>query len=67
MRSTEIDALRRQLERQQRQRFLLGSGGTALIAGTLTLTLGSAAWLGWLLVVGGTGAMFAARPKRREW
>ncbi|MDX1480895.1 MAG: ubiquinone biosynthesis regulatory protein kinase UbiB [Woeseiaceae bacterium] len=66
VRSAELDALRRQLDRQQRQRFLLGSGGTALIAGTLTLTLGNAAWLGWLLVIGGTGAMLAARPKRRE-
>jgi len=64
IRSTELDAIRRQLDQQQRQRFLLGSGATGVIAGTLTLAVGSVTWLGWLLLLAGAGSMYAARPRR---
>jgi ubiquinone biosynthesis protein len=66
IRSAELEALRRQMDEQHRQRFLLGSGGTAFIAGTLTLALGSVAWLGWLLLAAGAGSMFAARPRSQR-
>ena len=63
IRSTELEAMREQQQRQERQRFLLGTGGTAMLGGILTLALGASALAGWILVGGGAVAMFAARPK----
>ncbi len=63
IRSTELEAMRQQQQRQERQRFLLGTGSTAMLGGILTLALGATAWAGWLLVGGGAVAMFAARPR----
>ncbi|MEM9209818.1 MAG: AarF/UbiB family protein, partial [Pseudomonadota bacterium] len=66
IRSTELEALKQQMDEQQRQRFLLGSGGTAVLAGTLTLALGSITWLGWALLAGGVITFAAARPNGRR-
>ena len=63
IRSTELEAMREQQQRQERQRFLLGTGGTAMLGGIITLALGASALAGWILVGGGAVAMFAARPK----
>lgn len=65
IRSTELEALQRQLNLQQRQRFLLGTGATSVIAGTLIVTLAATAWPGWGLIALGGAAMFSARPRRR--
>ena len=66
IRSAELEALQKQMDAQHRQRFLLGSGGTSVLAGTLTLAVGSAAWLGWVLLVAGVAAFAAARPGGRH-
>jgi len=60
--SLELKLLREQLKRQQRQRFLLATGATAAISGTLFLTLGTLPWLGWLLLIAGTSFLIAGRP-----
>ena len=62
IKSAELEELRDQIRRQQRQRFLLGAGATAFVSGTLLLGLGSVAWLGWALIVTGAAGLFAARP-----
>ncbi len=66
VRSAELEALQKQMEEQQSQRFLLGTGGTLVIAGTLALTLGSMSYLGGGLLVAGIAAFVAARPRRRR-
>lgn len=62
MDAPELQAIHQQLREQQRQRFRIGIGGTAVISGTLVLTLGSIAWLGWGLLAAGFIAVFAGRP-----
>ena len=57
-----LDDIKRQLDEQQRQRFRLTLGGSALISGTLVLTLGSIPVLGWSLLAAGVVAIFAGRP-----
>lgn len=66
VRSTELEALQKQMEDQQSQRFLLGTGGTLIIAGTLALTLGSMSYLGGGLLAAGIAAFVAARPRRKR-
>jgi len=66
IRSGELEALQEQLEAQQNQRFLLGTGATLVIAGTLALTLGSMTALGGGLTAAGIAAFVAARPKRKR-
>lgn len=63
IRSTELEAMRRQQFVQERQRFRLAVGATAILSGTLVLAFTTNPWLGWLLVAGGALAMFAARPR----
>ena len=63
IKSAELGNLRDQIKSQQRQRFMLGVGATAFVSGTLLLGLGTAAWLGWTLIVAGAVGLFAARPK----
>jgi len=58
----ELQAIEAQLRSQQRQRFRVGLGGTAIISATLVLTLGSPAWLGWSLLAVGFLLIFAGRP-----
>jgi ubiquinone biosynthesis protein len=62
LRSTELKQIREQLGSQQKQRYLLATGATAVLSGTLVLTLGSAAVLGWALIATGVAAAFAGRP-----
>lgn len=59
----ELAEIREQLRRQQKQRYLLACGGTAIIAGTLLVSLGTAAVAGWLLVAAGLVALVAGRPR----
>jgi ubiquinone biosynthesis protein len=62
MDTSEFKAIHMQLRRQQRQRFRIGIGATAAVCGTLVLTLGSIAWLGWGLLALGCIAILAGRP-----
>ena len=62
MDTSEFKAIHMQLRRQQQQRFRIGIGATAAICGTLVLTLGSLAWLGWGLLAFGCIAIMAGRP-----
>ena len=64
LRSPELRDLRRQLGAQQKQRYLLATGATAILSGTLFLTLSAAAWTGGLLITGGIAAIVAGRPRR---
>ena len=63
MESPELRDIRKQLDKQQQQRFRIGIGGIGLICGTLVLTLGEPAWFGWGLTVLGLIAIFAGRPR----
>ena len=63
MEGPELKAIRQQLQRQQEQRFRLSIGGSAIISGTLVLTLGAIPWLGWTLLAAGIVAIFAGRPR----
>ncbi len=58
----DLKLLREQLERQQRQRFLLAVGLTAAISGTLILTVDTIPGLGWVLIVAGMISLIAGRP-----
>ncbi len=62
MEAPELQAIREQLAAQQVQRFRIGLGGTAIVSGTLVLTLGPIVWLGWTLLAIGFIAIFAGRP-----
>lgn len=62
MDAPELKALREQLNSQQTQRFRIGIGATAIICGTLVLTLAASPWLGWVLLGTGAAAIFAGRP-----
>ncbi|RLA32624.1 MAG: ubiquinone biosynthesis regulatory protein kinase UbiB [Gammaproteobacteria bacterium] len=62
VRSPELKQIREQLRDQQKQRYLLATGATAVLTGTLLLTLGSATVLGWALIGAGAVAIFAGRP-----
>ena len=63
MESPELDEIKQQLARQNRQRFLLGVGATAILGGTLALLFENPAWPGWVLVAVGAVALFRARPR----
>jgi len=63
MRPPELDEIREQLKTQQKQRFSLTIAASALISGTLVLTLGSSDIIGWLLVAGGALITFIGRPR----
>jgi len=58
----ELDEIRDQLKAQQRQRFTLTIGASALISGTLVLTLASLPVIGWSLIGLGTLISLAGRP-----
>ena len=62
--SPELAEIREQLEAGQRQRFLLAAGATAVISGTLIVTLATTTWPGWILIVAGGALAFAGRPRR---
>jgi ubiquinone biosynthesis protein len=60
----ELKELREQIRRQQRQHFLLATGATSAISGTLLLTLETMPWLGWVLFVAGIVSLIGGRPSR---
>ena len=64
MDSPDLNALKEQLQQQQRQRFRLGIGATAILSGTLIVALSSPAWAGWGLVAAGMLAMLSGRPSK---
>lgn len=53
MHAPELDGIREQLKSQQKQQFALTIGATALISGTIVLTLGSSVVIGWSLIAAG--------------
>ncbi len=64
IRSRELEELKAEVENQHRQRFLMGSGATAAVSGTLLVALGAVPWLGWTLLAAGAVTLFAGRPGR---
>jgi ubiquinone biosynthesis protein len=62
LRAPAVDELRLELRRQQRQRFWLACGLTALVSGVLVLILDGAPWVGWALLVAGASAVASGRP-----
>jgi ubiquinone biosynthesis protein len=60
--SADLATLRRLLSDQHRQRFYLGSGGTACVCGVLLIGLGPAPLFGWALLAAGIIAILIARP-----
>jgi ubiquinone biosynthesis protein len=62
----ELQELREQIRRQQRQHFLLAAGATSAISGTLLLTLETMPWLGWILLGAGIACLIGGRPPRQR-
>jgi ubiquinone biosynthesis protein len=62
LQSPELRQIQNQLAAQQRQRYWLATAATAVISGTLILTLGSIPEFGWSLIAAGAIAAYAARP-----
>ena len=60
----ELDNIRDQLQAQRQQNFALTVAASASISGALVLTLTSAVWAGWALVVIGVAAAVAGRPRQ---
>ena len=61
--SLEIQNLKNQLYKQQKQRFFISTGSTAIISATLILLFSNITWLGWLLIILGITSIFFANPK----
>ena len=61
--SLEIQNLKHQLYKQQKQRFFISIGSTAIISATLILLFSNITWLGWLLIILGITSIFFANPK----
>ena len=61
--SLEIQNLKNQLYKQQKQRFFISIGSTAIISATLILLFSNITWLGWLLIILGITSIFFANPK----
>ena len=60
--SRSLQQIRKELKIQQKQRFWLACGMTAIVSGTLLLSLGEIPWLGWLLLTAGVAVTAAGRP-----
>ena len=63
MQSPELTEIRDQLRKQQRQRYWLAVGATAIITGTLILTRGFLPSAAWALIGAGVLATIAGRPR----
>jgi len=63
LRAPELEQIREQLKAQHKQRFTLTVGASALVCGTLVLTLGSSVILGWTLIAAGALISLAGRPQ----
>lgn len=62
VRAPELRDISEQLKNQQKQRYLLALAATAVISGTLVVTLAAVTWPGWALIGSGLFAAFAGRP-----
>jgi ubiquinone biosynthesis protein len=62
LQSPELRQIHKQLAAQQRQRYWLTTAATAIVSGTLILTLGSIPEFGWSLLAAGAIAAYTARP-----
>jgi len=60
----ELDEIRKELKTQQKQRFVLALGMSALISGVLVLTLGASTLLGWVLLGSGAAISLTGRPQK---
>jgi ubiquinone biosynthesis protein len=63
LRSPELEEIRDQLRKQQKQRYWLAVGATAIITGTLILTWGSLPSVAWALIAAGILGAIAGRPR----
>jgi len=63
MRSPDLAEIRDQLRKQQRQRYWLAVGATAIITGTLILTWGFLPAAAWTIITAGVLATIAGRPR----
>ena len=63
MQSPELREIRDQLRKQQKQRYWLAVGATAIITGTLILTWGFLPSAAWALIAAGVLATIAGRPR----
>lgn len=63
MQSPELQQIREQLKRQQKQRYWLAVGATGIMTGTLILSFGFIPLLAWSMIVAGVLAIFAGRPR----
>jgi ubiquinone biosynthesis protein len=63
LQAPELQEIRDQLRKQQRQRYWLAVGATSIVAGTLILTWGFLPALAWTLIAAGVLATFAGRPR----
>jgi ubiquinone biosynthesis protein len=63
LQSPELKQIRDQLRKQQRQRYWLAVGATAIITGTLILTWGFLPSVAWTLIAAGIFATIAGRPR----
>ena len=63
LKSPELREIRDQLRKQQKQRYWLAVGATAIITGTLILTWGFLPSVAWALIAAGILAVAAGRPR----
>ena len=63
LQSPELEEIRDQLRKQQKQRYWLAVGATAIITGTLILTWGFLPSVAWALIATGILGTIAGRPR----
>ena len=63
LQSPELKEIRDQLRKQQKQRYWLAVGATAIITGTLILTWGYLPSVAWALIAAGILGTIAGRPR----
>ncbi len=63
LQSPELRQIRDQLKKQQKQRYWLAVGATAIITGTLILSLGLLPAFAWALIAAGLLSIIAGRPR----
>lgn len=61
--SPELAEIRDQLRKQQRQRYWLAVGATAIVSGTLILTWGFLPWVAWTIIAAGALGIISGRPR----
>lgn len=63
VRAPDFERIDRELRSARRQRFWLAIGFTGFVSGVLVLSVTGAAVFGWLLLLAGAAALWAARPR----